>query len=118
MKYMRNTTGKYVYFLRRKDGVGPVKIGCSRVPESRLNIHMMWSPYPLEIVAKVPGGHDLERNLHDCFADAHSHSEWFFPDERLLAAMRRIASGTPVAEAVDLNDRRGMVRQHRERKAA
>lgn len=49
---------RYVYFLRPAGQDGPVKIGCSTAPQSRLEQYMSWAPFPLEIVATVPGGFD------------------------------------------------------------
>lgn len=112
---MTGKLAKSIYFLRRKDGTGPIKIGCSSSPNRRLYDFGLWSPYPLELLAQVPGTHEIERKLHRHFADSHSHSEWFFPTPELVEAIRQIASGTPVAVAVDLTVERGRIRQ---RKAA
>lgn len=104
---------KYVYFLRRKDGVGPVKIGCTQMVAKRFYSIQLWSPYPLEVLATVRGGHDLERNLHSCFADHHYHNEWFHPAPELLVAIQKLAAGVPVAEAVDLTAIKGSIRRRK-----
>lgn len=103
-------TIRYVYFLRRIDKTGPVKIGCSVKPETRLNEFSAWSPYPLEIAASVPGSFELEDNLHDCFFDLHSHYEWFLGSPRIDDLIDKLNAGVPVAEAIDLNDRRGSIK--------
>lgn len=82
-----------VYFVRRADGVGPVKIGCSEHPEGRLSTLMTWSPYPLAIVATIPGDEKLERRFHALFADSHSHREWFLPSQELEAVLTAIRAG-------------------------
>lgn len=95
-----------VYFLQQADG-GPVKIGVSWDVDRRLATIALWSPHPLVLLAAVPGDKYMERNIQDCFADCHYHHEWFHPEPRLMAAIAAMAAGTPVAEAIDLNDRRG-----------
>jgi hypothetical protein len=103
----RNGHDRYVYFIRQVGGVGPIKIGCSRNVGERLENLMIWSPMPLEVLAAAPGGYKLERNIQECFADLFSHKEWFHPGERLLKAIADLASGVPLHEAVNLNERRG-----------
>lgn len=81
---------KQVYFLRRADGVGPIKIGCSVVPAARLKAMQVWSPHPLEVAAAVPGGFNDEKRLHNQFAEYRLHGEWFEPAPPLLALVARI----------------------------
>lgn len=100
---------KRVYFIKPVGMIGPIKIGCSRMLEDRLTQLMAVSPFPLEIIHSEPGEHVLERQLHRCFADYHSHLEWFHPGPRLLAALGKIKSGLSIPEAVDLNDVRGSI---------
>ena len=92
---------------------GPIKIGCSSLPERRLKALMTWSPLPLEIVAAIPGGYQLERNIHECFADLHLHREWFKAGERLLVSVERLKSGKPVEEAINLKNRLGSIKKGR-----
>lgn len=102
-------TQSLIYFLRPVGMVGPIKIGSSWKPADRMRTFMAWSPFPLEVITTTAGGVQLERNIHNCFADAHSHSEWFHPVPRLLKAIEDIKAGMPVAEAIDLNNQRGNV---------
>lgn len=99
-----------VYFMRfdwdRPDH-SPVKIGRSISPKSRALQIASQHPWPVIVMADVPGTWALERNVQDCFADLHMHGEWFSPAPRLLNAIERIVNGTPLHVAVDLNDRRG-----------
>lgn len=83
----------FVYFVRRADGEGPVKIGCSIRPEERLSQVMTWAPYPLVIAARVAGDEDLERRFHEQFRAQWSHREWFFPSAELDAAIAAVAAG-------------------------
>jgi hypothetical protein len=102
-----------VYFIRQVGAIGPIKIGCSKLPEGRLHSLMAWSPVDLEIVAIIPGDYDLEWNIHDCFALAHIRGEWFRPMPDLVTAVEKIAAGVPVHEAIDLNNRHGSLRSMR-----
>lgn len=83
----------YVYFVRRSNGVGPVKIGFSRCPDDRLTGLMRWSPYPLTVVATIRGQMALERQFHALFRDQHCHAEWFEPSAELERIMAAIAAG-------------------------
>lgn len=87
---------KWVYFMRPIGMLGPIKIGWSAVQENRLNGFMAWSPWPLEIFGRVPGSHSDEIFLHKCFADLHSHYEWFRAEPRLYAAINKIISENSV----------------------
>lgn len=100
---------KRIYFIKPIGMPGPIKIGCSRLVESRLINIMAMSPFPLEIVYSEAGEHQLERQLHRCFADYHSHLEWFHPGERLIKAIEKMKRGAKIAEAVDLSDVRGSI---------
>lgn len=103
------TYGKRIYFIKPVGMVGPIKIGCSGMVTERLVQIAAWSPFPLEIVYSEPGEHELERRLHRCFADYHSHLEWFHPGERLIAALEKLKAGSRIAEAIDLDDLRGSI---------
>jgi len=83
----------FVYFARRADGEGPVKIGCSYWPTHRLMGLMCWSPYRLDIVATVPGDENLERRFHAHFEHLWSHGEWFRPAPELTLALAELATG-------------------------
>lgn len=101
---------EYIYFIKPVGQLGPIKIGTSWKPIDRLSQVMMWSPVPLELELTIEGGEDLERNIQDCFADCHSHSEWFYPHERLREAINRLKDGECVHNVVDLKHRRGNIR--------
>lgn len=83
-----------VYFLRPVGMDGPVKIGCSKCPLDRLDIYMQWAPFPLEVVATLPGDFKLEARFHAMFAASHSHHEWFKASPELTATIRAITDGT------------------------
>jgi hypothetical protein len=104
----------FIYFIRPAGANGPTKIGYSGVPEDRLETLAAWSPVLLEVVAKVPGSFDLERNIHQCFADLHSHKEWFRSDARIDAVVAALNSGKSITEAMDLTDRRGSIKSFKQ----
>jgi hypothetical protein len=101
---------RYVYFVRPVGLPGPVKIGCSRVPEERLKYLSTWSPFPLEIAVTIPGDQTLEANIHDCLARSYSHLEWFHPTKEVMKLVDDLIAGTPLEEAIDLSVRFGCVR--------
>ncbi|MDV4166222.1 GIY-YIG nuclease family protein [Rhizobium leguminosarum] len=105
--------GKYVYFMRPVGMEGPIKIGCTLYPHHRLVQLTIWSPFKLEILHMEEGSHTLERNLHKCFADCHSHHEWFHPEPRLLEAISKFKSGMKIADVIDLTDERGSIHANR-----
>lgn len=102
---------KYVYFIRPIGEEGPVKIGCSAMPTSRLATLMVWSPLALELAAQAPGGLDLERNIHECFAHLHLHHEWFRASSELTDVINALRAGAAIEDAIDLSARRGSIRR-------
>jgi hypothetical protein len=80
-----STAMKEVYFIKPIDMAGPIKIGCSIDHAQRAEHFCRWSPLPLELIGSVPGTHQDEAFLHNCFIDAHSHGEWFHPIPRLVS---------------------------------
>jgi len=94
---------RQVYFMRRVDGTGPIKIGCSDYPKSRAA--QLSSDYgcAIEVLATVPGDFIDERNLHLKLAryrcappfgrqserktPVGGHSEWFEPSPAVLAVL-------------------------------
>jgi hypothetical protein len=97
----------YVYFIKPVGQDGPIKIGSSSNVGRRLEQLAAWSPYPLQVLVAIPGDGKLERNIHECFADAYTHREWFTVTPKLKAFVSALMAGVPLAEAIDLNDRVG-----------
>lgn len=94
-----------VYFVKPVGLAGPIKIGCTTMLDKRLVMLGAWVPFPLEVLATVPGSFKLENNIQDCFTHAHIRGEWFNPVPELVEAIRKIASGMPVEQAIDLSKR-------------
>lgn len=103
-----------VYFIKPVDYPGPIKIGYTMHRASdRLSWLSMMSPIKLEVILTIDGARqDLEKNLHCCFADIHSHREWFHAAPRLLDFISALKGGVSIDEAIDLNDKRGSIRAH------
>lgn len=81
-----------IYFMRRVDGVGPIKIGCSSCPKGRLAVYDEWSPEKLMLIATAPGTFADEARLHRQFASARLHHEWFEATPELLSVVAKVAS--------------------------
>ncbi len=86
-----------VYFIKPVGLDGPIKIGHSKVPSIRLIDLGAWSPLPLELVGAVPGTYADEQFLHQCFAEQHSHREWFRSSHELRDAIRRVLDAGTVS---------------------
>lgn len=84
----------FIYFIRPVGMDGPVKIGCSTLPERRLMEYHAVSPFPLEIVATLKGNIILERRFQQRFAHLRTHHEWFRTDPELTAAIQAIQAGS------------------------
>lgn len=101
--------GRHVYFVKPVGMEGPIKIGCTVHTEERIIGLSVWSPFKLELMVAIPGDYALERNIHNCFADLHSHREWFEAGDRLVSAIEKLKAGVPVDQAINLADKRGTI---------
>lgn len=77
----------FTYFVQPVGG-GPIKIGSSVCPESRLDGMRGNSPVELAIIGVCEGGEKLERELHRRFAHLRLHCEWFAPGPDLVRFIR------------------------------
>ena len=75
-KIQANPRRTFVYFIQAEHG-GPVKIGWTYDPDSRLKTLQTASPYKLVIRFLLPGTQRLEHYLHDRFAAYRLEGEWF-----------------------------------------
>lgn len=75
-KILRDQQAKrtYVYFMLAKNRV---KIGFSNDPKKRAAEMQTAVPERLEIVLKIKGGRELEREMHARFQDLRLGGEWF-----------------------------------------
>lgn len=68
----------YVYFVKQlRTRPSLIKIGITTDLKGRLRDLRGGSGLDLELIAAVPGGRDLERRLHEEFADLRKRGEWF-----------------------------------------
>jgi hypothetical protein len=95
----------FVYFMRPKGMLGPIKIGYSASPKTRLKDLAAWSPFPLEIAVTIEGEPDLERRLHGRFYASHSHLEWFHPTADIVKVVQSLEAGIPAKKVSGLGRR-------------
>jgi len=90
-----------VYFMRPIGFDGPIKIGYSSQPDHRRQALMLWSPFPLEIVAVDERyGAGTENRLHEAFAADRLHFEWFTVSPRLTRLMDAVRGGADLHDAM------------------
>lgn len=83
---------RFIYFMRRADGVGPIRIGHTANPDRRLWEANAFSPYPLAIIGLCAVEERFnrrdaflaEQRLHARHAAARIHRDWFEPTAELL----------------------------------
>jgi len=85
---LQNLTG-YIYFIQM-DRIGPIKIGITKDLAQRLYQLGSANPYPLRLLAFLPGNEDTEREIHDNFAVLRLEGEWFLPHPLLLKTIDKI----------------------------
>ncbi len=83
----RATGGRFVYFAKRGE---LIKIGVATDPEARMR------ELSAKLIATLPGGRDLERELHARFIDYCVHGEWFLD----VPPLRDFIANTRTPEAV------------------
>lgn len=88
----RGDEGGRCYFIGGEEG--PVKIGFSVAPESRLAAIQSCSPVALSILALAGGGDARETAYHHQFAAHRLHGEWFERAPEILAEIERLNSLT------------------------
>lgn len=91
----RQITPQRVYFIEDEAG-DCIKIGVARRPRSRLSELQTGHASKLRLIAHVPGGKDLEAELHRRFAAHRIRGEWF---ERAPAILDEIERLSPPSEA-------------------
>lgn len=81
---------KQVYFIRRSNGTGPIKIGATGDMPTRLYALTQEVGEPLCILAFVAGTHDDENRIQRGFNHLRVEGEWFKPDAELLEFISKV----------------------------
>lgn len=89
-----------VYFLKPADADGPIKIGSSTTPLSRLRTYQIWSPVVLELVTSCAAHRNTERFLHRHFLADYLHGEWFHMSPELADLIAHIIKHQAMPEWV------------------
>lgn len=91
-KYIEETRSRngFVYFIQGRK-TKCIKIGFSRSPFKRMDLHQVGSPDILELIGLAVGQWELETALHKRFAASWSHGEWFKPTAELYAEIKKIS---------------------------
>ena len=74
-----NKRTQVVYFVQSGPR-GPIKIGVAEDIKKRVATLQIGNPVPLVVMATVPGGFELERELHARFLCGRIAFEWFERD--------------------------------------
>lgn len=93
----------FVYFIKPVDADGPIKVGCSTFPPARLAALQTWSPVDLEIISHFEGSKEIERAIHERFAQWQVRGEWFEPVKALTDLAYGIRDGGKLDDLVDLS---------------
>ena len=75
-----------IYFIQEGE-TGPIKIGYSSNPYSRLAAMQTSHAGQLHLIATMPGTSKKEKELHFFFDDLHIMGEWFSPDPFLIKCL-------------------------------
>lgn len=103
-------TNRFIYFIKPVGMDGPVKIGISARPESRMQQMLEWSPFDLEIVHVIPGDYFLEKAIHQSLCNDHLRREWFEATPRIVRLLEDLRRGVAIEDAVDLARVEGQIR--------
>lgn len=76
---------------------GPIKLGISGNPWSRLDTLQTGCPQRLSLRAVVDWNDCYERHLHCWLADDRLYGEWFSPNERVRLVVEAMKSGSEAA---------------------
>jgi hypothetical protein len=86
-----------VYFVRAHR-MPLVKIGWSSGVRKRIDELQTCCPFPLELVAQVPGSIQLEQSLHRRFSSSRMRAEWFYLTDPVVKFIRAQAATMKTTE--------------------
>lgn len=72
-----------VYFMQQQGGEYLIKIGFSDLPDRRISAIRRAETEPVEILASIDGGREVERMLHKQLDADRVRGEWFRPSQRV-----------------------------------
>lgn len=78
------TNRKHLYFVQCGNG-GPIKIGVTDSPKTRMRTLQTACPYPLTLLYCREWFVGREAELHKRFAKYRTWGEWFLPAQEILA---------------------------------
>ncbi|MBY2986405.1 GIY-YIG nuclease family protein [Rhizobium leguminosarum] len=81
-----------VYFMQEQGGEGLIKIGFSDLPDRRLTTVRRGEKNPVQILAVIDGGREVERMLHAQLAVDRARGEWFRPSEAVMGMVQTAQS--------------------------
>lgn len=108
----RREAARYVYVVQGIDG-GPIKIGRTRDVASRVSSLQTACPFELRVLHFIEHENAafLESALHQRFAAARLHGEWFDPEEPAVAEWLADFSSWPTPSVRDSASDRPTARQ-------
>lgn len=80
----------YVYFLQAKS-LGHIKIGTTTNMQRRFSEIKTGCPDELVLLGITKGDANIERQIHEKFADSRVRGEWFAPSDDLASFIERVA---------------------------
>lgn len=83
--------GSNIYFVTA-EGTNFLKIGYATDVASRIDQIRAGCPYPMRVIASIPGTKQDEHQLHLRFRQFHNHNEWFRLEGDLLAYVDSLTS--------------------------
>jgi len=96
-----NYDGQCIYFMQQGRS-GPIKIGHTRKNiAGRLSSIRVASPVQIKLIGFISAATlEEEKALHERFKEEHLRGEWFIPSPRLVAYIKKIATGLTEQQAI------------------
>jgi hypothetical protein len=89
-----------IYFVTCDAPDYPIKIGIAFDVGRRLRQMQNAQPYPITLLAEMPGHYLHERVLHGLFKHLHMRGEWFRRDAELIDFIENVKAGQITADAI------------------
>lgn len=102
-----------VYFARRADGTGPIKIGVSGYVAHRLRQLSCNMKTEIVALATASGGFRDEARLHRQFANDRLEGEWFSPSDSVLSGLAHMLATGNLPPQISEDREAVMARRYR-----